>query len=201
LVGLLSPAALPQRKKEPTAFRALTREDFHVLASLLDVSRSNADDIFERIAASSRGPTPEQLEDVFEEPPSPGSPATREARQQAWRSSCAESTDSKEDVCYLNEFLEQLVLWLDNPLDRNMNTFARRRKSVNAVKLSVAPTKKALFAFKAELQPPSRPMVSFEKTGTDTPSKRHKPIPRMPWKGTWAPSLTQVVPFGVLPGG
>jgi len=148
---------------------ALTNEVFDALAALLDISRANAQDIFEHVAAAAnvprrpgaarKGPPSESVAD--------GATGLRPGTGRAG--------DGDEPEVHIEDFLEQLQLWTETPgLELGPNP---TRASV--VQQMLAPSKAAMSALKAELAPP------VAKPGLQVASRCSRPnsrVPRLPWQ-------------------
>jgi Ca2+-binding EF-hand superfamily protein len=110
--------------------RMLSPSAFDSIAAALDIPPTNAADLLSQVLASSRA-----------------------AMLQLNGEEC------NIDL-YVEDLLEQLLLWVDNPTQKHPNPAAKRRSSRRQIRDAVAPTRAQLEAFKNELMSSVRPPVT-----------------------------------------
>lgn len=144
---------------------ALTAEVFDAFAALLDVSRANASDLFQHITAAARKQR--------------GNSASRSSGDaQEW---CADGEEHEVDM---EDFLEQMQLWTDNPLSIQVHHGAsvtpRQPAGLSGLMDEVlAPSRAAISALKAELAPEAhRAQEKIPSRCSRRPSK----LPKAPWQ-------------------
>lgn len=167
---------------------AVTAEVFDALAALLDVSRSNAQDLFKVLAEAAR---PQRFE-------STDTPRSGNGRI----SSCSAERTMEVDI---EDFLQELQLWTENTSRIKSGSFDRTALALDAlaagkgvVQQVLAPSKAAISAFKAQLVPPPAASQPAEvKHRRSRSSGRPRMLPKLPWQAfpcTPATSLTAVCP-------
>jgi Ca2+-binding EF-hand superfamily protein len=168
----------------------MTLDVFDAIAALLDISSANALDIFNQIFATAslrRKPVSSTISRQLPQ-------VDDEAAGAILRVLSSHMSDEKE--VHIEDFLEQLQLWTQNPLTRTMGAASsQRHKGLNPqdaplnnmVQSMVAPTRAAIAALKAELAPrqksPGRPRESAQ-TGCRRQSTK---VPKPPWQAFSTP--------------
>jgi len=143
---------------------ALTSEVFDAFATLLDISRANASDLFQHITAAARKQC--------------GNATQGDAQAKTGL------TDGEEREVDMEDFLEQMQLWTDNPLSiqvsQRASTALRQPAALNGLMAEMlAPSRAAISALKAELAPEAhRPQEKASSRCGRRPSK----LPKAPWQ-------------------
>jgi Ca2+-binding EF-hand superfamily protein len=165
--------------------RVITFEVFDALSALLDVSRANAQELFAQILAAvsfQRRPAASRLSETCE------SAFDAEMR--------VELSEGAEQEVHMEDFLEQLQFWIENPLEIRLDAKSDDRargiecgvvtkapaQISGVLEQVLAPSKATIAALKAELAPPKPEPTRPSEKASSRRSSRRKKLPKLPWQ-------------------
>jgi len=173
------------------ALTVLTPETFDAIAALLDISREDAAELFGKIreAASSGRTAPRQTLSVDPKELLAAVPSPRVSPRAGGKEAQEDPSEAAE--VFIEDFIEQLRLWTENPLSCTPGEGPLGGSA--CVREAVAPARAAISALKAELRPPSPAKPAQDReTSASRVSGSHRPRRRAAPKHNWRPYCSSV---------
>jgi Ca2+-binding EF-hand superfamily protein len=169
-------SATAPRASATRALTTLTSEAFDALAVLLDISKANASEIFEQI---------QRATSVRRRPSS-----CRFHRQSTEEEAlCSPIGRREKHLVYAEDFLDQLLLWTENPCRRTPSDPADPNRDL--VHKMVAPSRAAISVLKAELSSASSQVNQkndsfFPDQAVENDHAAPQRLPKLPWRQSFS---------------
>jgi len=175
---------------EAPVLATLTLEAFDAIAAHLDISSRNAADLFDCIIAASRkGQSSVSLPNVTLN--LSAQPVSEDSLAGGGNGELSLDSSMRRE-CYMEDFLEQMYLWVDNPLGFQRSDDAgciRRERALQHVMHVSVLAKEKINALKAELTPLGQgaPVVTRARLkDSSNRRKRKNKAPKIPWVSSCA---------------